>query len=324
MKMGILTGLWAVFALAVTGCGSRKCCYEPWEQDVVNEEYVHTYGMQVQPSDWMERGQNGQIIMTLRNGVTVTKNFQDGFQEGDTAYSFPHSEAIEKIETYSRGNLLKEREHYATGTPKREVEHHSLSSHTVRNWYENGAPKSRELYEGYKLADADYYTMNNQVESRINDGEGTRVIRDEFGQLIAIDKFNNGELVVSTIYYPNGSPKEEVPFRNGAINGQKKLFYPGGDPQALEGWADNKREGITTIFQNGEKIAEIPYFEGQKNGIEQRFKDGDCLVEEITWKYNRKHGPCYTYFGENVRVDWYYDGKLVTKSQYDRYLNPQL
>jgi len=324
MKMGIPTILWAACALTVAGCSSRKCCYEPWERDVVNEEYVHTYGMQVQPNDWMARGQNGQILLTLRNGVMVTKNYQDGCLEGETAYTFPHSEAIERIETYSLGNLLKAREHYPSGAPKQEAEYHSSSSHTIRNWYENGAPKSRELYEGNKLIDADYYTMNNQVESRINDGDGTRVIRDEFSQLVAIDKFNNGELILSTTYFPNGSPKEEISYKNGKVDGQKKLFYPGGDPQAIEGWTENRREGVTIVFHNGEKISEIPYFNGQKNGIEQRFKDGQFLVEEVTWKYDRKHGPCYTYLGENVRVDWYYEGKLVTKSQFDRYLNPQL
>jgi antitoxin component YwqK of YwqJK toxin-antitoxin module len=324
MKIGIPM-LWMAFALTVTGCGNRNCCYEPWERDVVNEQYVHTYGMQVQPNDWVATGKNGQRISTLRNGVMVTQNYRDGFLEGETVYSFPHSEAIEKIEWYSQGDLLKIREHYVSGAPKREAEYHSISSHTLKNWYENGAPKSRELYEENKLIDADYYTMNNQVESRINDGNGTRIIRDEFGQLLALDKFNNGELALSTTYFPNGSPKEFIPYRNGNIDGQKKLFYPGGDPQAVESWTENKREGITTVFHNGEKISEIPYFDGQKNGIEQRFKDGQFLVEEITWKHDRKHGPCYTYLGgENIRVDWYYEGKLVTKSQYDRYLNPQL
>ena len=328
MKMEIPTALLAALALTVTGCSSRKyCCQnnEPWARDVVEEEYVHTYGMHVEPKEWAARGENGQVVSTLRNGVMVTKNYHEGYLEGETIYSFPHSGATERIEIYSQGNLLKEREHYASGAPKLEAEHHSSSSHTIMSWYESGAPKSRELYEGDKLMEADYYTMTNQVESRINEGNGSRIIRDEFGQLIAIDKFQDGELILSTTYFPNESPKEVIPFKNGKIDGQKKIFFPGGDPRAIEGWTENKRDGITTIFHNGEKISEVPYFNGDKNGIEQRFKDGQLVVEEITWRHDRKHGPSYIYAsGENVRVDWYYEGKLVTKSQFDRYLNPQL
>lgn len=313
--------------IALTGCHKQRCCqpHEPWQYDVVNEQYVHTYGVPVEPQDWVNRGQNGQVVSTLRNGSMVTKTYRDGYLDGETTYSFPHSGAIQRVETYNQGCLVKDRDHYLSGAPCVEREFHPDSTHTVRSWYENGTPKNRERYQDNKLIEADYHTMNNQVESKIDDGSGNRIIRDDFGTLVQIDKFQNGEILVSTIYYPNGAPQEEIPYRNGKIDGQKKIFFPAGDPCRIEGWVENRKEGITVMFQNGEKVAEIPYFNNQKNGIEQRFRDGTQVAEEITWKNDLKHGPSYTYLGpDNVRVDWYYQGRLVTKSQYDRYLHPQL
>jgi antitoxin component YwqK of YwqJK toxin-antitoxin module len=316
----------ATVSLILSGCHKQQCCqYEPWQSDVVNEEYIHTYGIPVDPDSWMNRGQNGQVVSTLRNGIVVRKNFRDGCLEGDTTYSYPYSGAIQRVESYSKGCLIKDREHNASGAPNKEREYHTDSSYTLRTWYDNGSPQSRETYDNNRLIEADYYTMNNQVESRINDGLGNRIIRDEFGTLVRIDKFENGEMILSTGYFPNGTPREEIPYRNGQIDGPRKTYFPGGEPLAVEGWVGNCKEGITVLYQNGEKVAEVPYFNNQKNGVEQRYKDGNIIVEEITWKHDRKHGPSYSYLGpDNVRVDWYYNGKLVTKSQYDRYLHPQL
>ena len=323
MKFRIsIIGLMALL-ICVSSCGRRNNECEPWQYDVMNEDYVHTYGVQVAPDDWVERGQNGQVVCRLRNGTLVTKNFKDGYLDGDTTYTFPHSGAIQKVETYSNGLMITERENHLSGAPCLETEHHSLLSKTIRTWYENGAPKSREMYEEGRLLEADYYTMNNQVESRIIEGRGSRVIRDEFGQLAQVDNFENGEMVLSTTYFPNGSPKEETPYNNGKIEGHRKVFFPGGDPRAIEAWSNGRQEGVTILFYNGEKTSELPYFNGLKNGIEQRFKEGNLIVEEITWKHDRKHGPSYYYLGgDNVRVDWYLEGRLVPKSQYDRYVGP--
>lgn len=324
-KWLIITGL-ATLSLTITACGrGRHHCQvcEPWQRDVVNEQYYHTYGMQIQPQEWSSRGQNGQVISTLRNGVMVTQSYRDGLLDGATTYTYPHSSSIQRTEIYDQGILVKSREHHSTGAPLHEKEHHSANSHTVNSWYENGAPKSRETYDDDRLIEADYYTMNNQVESRINDGAGVRVIRDEFGTLVQKDNFVNGVITISVTYYPNGTPKEEIPYKNGVVDGPKKIFNPSGDPYAVEGWTNNVKEGVTILYHNGEKSAEVPYFNGLKNGIEQRYRDGQYIVEEITWRHDRKHGPTYIYNGMNdVRVDWYYEGRLVTKNQFDRYTNP--
>ncbi|MFQ5729463.1 MAG: toxin-antitoxin system YwqK family antitoxin [Waddliaceae bacterium] len=162
------------------------------------------------------------------------------------------------------------------------------------------------------------------MESRSAQGEGNKVERDDFGRLLFIDKFENGEKVLRTTYYPNEAPKEIIPYVDGKVCGLKKTFLPAGEPVTIEEWSENYQDGITTVFQNGEKIAEVPYVKGVKNGIEERYRDGQFVAEEIPWKNGRKHGPCYCYIGEGSHVSWFYEGNEVTKAQYDRVTRPSM
>jgi len=170
--------------------------------------------------------------------------------------------------------------------------------------------------------EADYYTLNNQVESKIDGGNGFRTNRDEFGQMISKDKFERGLIVMRTAYYPNGAPKEIVPYYQGKISGQRKTFLSGGEPRTIEEWSDDRQEGITVVFQNGEKIAEVPYLNGVKNGVEERFKDGRFIAEEVNWKNGKRHGPSYQHVGEDTHISWFWEGQEVNKRHYDRMTNP--
>lgn len=320
VSLSLLCGL----TILSTACTNRRVNYDRshYEAPVVKQSYVHKYGMEVPENEWSHRGKNGTIVSTLKSGVVVTKNYVDGYLEGETTYTFPHSGAIEKIETFSSGQLVAEQEMYATGNPKRQVQYERPNKKSITFWYENGSPLCREEYHNGKLLEADYYSINNHLESRIDEGNGYRINKDEFGQTISKDKFDRGELVMSTAYYPNGAPKEIVPYRQSKVSGQKKTFLPGGEPRTVEEWSDDKQEGTTIVFQNGEKIAEVPYLNGIKSGTEQRFKDGRFIVEEVNWRNGKKHGPCSSYIGEDTHISWYYEGQEVSKRQFDRLTNP--
>jgi len=305
-------------------CSRQYCpvvCYGNGA-DVVKQDFVHKYGMEVQEKEWNSRGKSGKIVTTLKNGVIATTNYLDGYLEGEATYTFPHSGAIQKVETYAGGQLVAEQEMYPSGSRKKQVQHLRPDCKILSAWYENNSPRYREVYQEDRLIEADYYTLNQQVESRIDDGKGFRINRDDFGQLISKDKFNEGQCVLITTFYPNGAPKEVTPKRDGKTNGRRKTFLPGGEPRTDEEWSDGRQEGTTIVYQNGEKIAEVPYFAGLKNGIEDRFKDGRFIVEKVTWKNGKKHGPTYLYNGEDTLTLWYYEGQEVGKRQYDRLINP--
>lgn len=311
-------------AILATSCSHEEVVYDCGicESEVVAQSFVHKYGMEVPGEVWSDRGKNGKVVSTLRTGVVVTANYDDGYLEGETTYTFPHSGALEKSEIYAAGQLVKEREMYPSGHPKKEVEYNSENGKIITLWYDNGTPHFREEYDDDKLMQGDYYTLNSQVESKVDEGNGIRINRDEFGQMISKDKIEQGLLAMRTVYYPNGTSKEIIPYYMGKIHGQRKTFLPGGEPKTLEGWTENKQEGITIVFHNGEKMAQVPYFNGLKNGVEERYKDERYIVEEINWKNGRKHGPSTVYVGDSSHITWYYEGQEVSKRQYERLTNP--
>lgn len=304
----------ALFALCLSFSGCNKSNqYGP----VVEETYIHRYGVQVPVEDWQSRGQSGQVITTLKNGVVVTKNLSSGVLEGDTSYTFPHSDVIQKIETYSRGNLQKVMVNHYSGRPSHETLYTGENSRKITKWYENGAPQSKEEVVHGKLMSGEYYTSKNQLEAKISDGFGTRVQRDTYGQHLSNDTFVLGEMTLSTTFHPNGAPKDVTPYKNGVIDGELKTYLPIGEPNSVEIWVDGKKDGISVIYQNGEKFAEVPYVEGIKHGVERRYRDGDHLIEEIHWSNDQRHGPSYSYVGDVTKTDWYYQNRLVTEKTFD-------
>ena len=306
-------GLFAVVSLA-TSCSSQK----EWGADVIDQTYVHKYGVEVPPDYWDSAGHEGSVITTMSDGVVVMNTYSNGALEGDTTYTFPHSDRLQRAEVYHNGQREKETIYFYEGTPMQAIEYAPSSSQkNVTTWYSAGTPKSYETYERDHLLSGEYYTLTNQKDSIVENFEGTRVIRDDYGQLVSRDMIHQGNLTMSTTYHPNGAPKEVIPYKDDQVEGLKKTFHPGGEPCTIETWRGDQQEGMTTIFQNGEKYADIPYRGGQKFGVERRYKDEDIVVQEILWVNDQMHGPTKTYVGDAVKTEWYFEGEPKTKGEFD-------
>ncbi len=262
-----------------------------------------------------------RFTRVLPNGVVVVRTTRAGVLEGNTTYTFPHSEVIEKTESYLQGNLVKTLINYPSGTPMHEVQIVNPDKQTVSYWYENGFPRSSETYFKGKLLSGEYFDMDHNVEDQVDKGKGLRVKRDAYGQLIARETIDKGEVVLRTEFHPNGYPRAIIPFKNGKIEGKKKTFLPAGEPVSVETWEEGQQHGETMLFKNGEKSAEVPYSHGKKEGVEKRYRDGKTVVEEVYWSDDKRHGPSFSYVDKIVKAKWFYRGKLVKQSQYDKYLD---
>ncbi|MGM0439700.1 MAG: toxin-antitoxin system YwqK family antitoxin [Chlamydiota bacterium] len=284
---------------------------------VVKEQYVHQYGVTLNKSDWMNRGGNGQIISTLKNGVLVTKNYRGGVLEGKTTYTFPHSLTVAKVKEYRDGNLVMVTDNYTAGTPLRCQEFLDENAVKLTSWYPSGTPKSIETFNGGLLVSGEYFDRENKKDSAVKDMNGNRIVRDEYGEMISEDVIEEGELVVSKTFYHSGTPKSITEFNDGMIDGKRQTFLPNGEPLAVENWIEGRQDGVTVVFKDGAKFAEVPYVNGVKHGVEKRFKQEDFVAEKITWENGSRTGPTYYYVDGNKEVEWYLEGKKVSKLTYE-------
>lgn len=312
-KMFPLAGL-AVLSIVASAC-SRSCCYDA---NVLDETYVHRYGVAVPQEFWASSGEHGSVISTMADGVIVSKSYSSGTLDGDTTYTYPHSSQIQKSETYRYGTLEKETEYFYDGSPKCQIVHQTPENlKSVTCWYLTGNPKSVECFDGCQLTTGEYFTAINQRDTFVENGQGTRLSRDDYGQLISTDKIENGQMTLCQTYHPNGSPREMIPYRNGLVDGVKRTYQPAGEPDTIEQWVNGRQEGMSLVYQHGEKFAEVPYFNGEKHGVECRYRDGTAKVQEISWHSGQMNGPSTTYVGDRANTEWYYKGKPVSKADYE-------
>ncbi len=310
----INTLLLALLCITATSCCRNRC-----RDEIVCETYVHRYGLTVPAEEWAEQGETGQVLTTLKDGITIKRNYANGQLHGETSYSFPHRETIAKVAIYDNGRLVREEEFFPSGLVCRQVDHEQSA---VREYYNQGTLRSLEETSGENLLRGKYYNLSENVESSVEDGEGKMTLRDDYGQLIAVCTVADGEIVEKTTFHPNGMPHAVEPYVNGVIHGIRKTFLPGGEPLTVEQWQYGAPNGVTAVYEQGEKVAEVPYINGQKNGLECRFVNEVTVVEEINWQDDMRHGPSTRYVEGKAFTDWYLNNSKVSKGYYDQRVGP--
>lgn len=290
--------------------------------DEVVCETVHRYGVPLEPEDWSARGQYGQVISMRKDGVTVMRTYEAGVLEGDCTYTFPHSETIQKREVFNQGELVKDLSYYPNSLPWQQVVYDSPTHESITTWYESGAPQYREEIENGLLVQGEYYNIDQQLESRVEESNGLKMRRDGTGQIQSIDKIENGRLVLNTTYHPNGIPAVVTPYVNGVVEGERHTYLSGGEPATIEQWTNNMQHGNTIVFEHGEMRSDVTYVNGYRHGIERRYRDEETVAQELNWRQGQKHGPCHSYIGTTCQTDWYFrDQQVPNKATYDMLCN---
>ena len=316
--MKIHYSFYFLFSLVcITSCQShRSSC------DEVVCETVHRYGVPLEPDDWSARGQNGQVFSMRKDGVAVMRTYEEGILQGECTYSFPYRETVQKREIYGQGQLTQELVYDSNGLPWQQTSFISPKRQTVITWYESGAPKSHEELEGGLIVKGEYYNLQQQVESRVEDANGLRTYFDNQGQLKSIEQVQKGQLISSTSYHPCQTPAAITSYKNGQIEGQRRTYLTGGEPATIEEWKNNKQHGNTILFEQGEKVADVSYVNGYKQGIERRYRGEDTVAQEIHWVQGKKQGSCVNYFGTTSQTDWYFqDRKVPNRIVYEMLCN---
>lgn len=299
--------------LVLAGCGAGS-----GNSQVISKRYIHKYGYAVSDSEWNANNYPGQVITTLRNGVTVTATYEDGQLHGPTTHTHPHSQTVQYYYLYHFSDLKKEVVYDSLGMPVQEKVQLSPHRHCLTMWYGDGTPMSIEDYAGEELIDGQYLTLNNEIESRVERGIGLRTRRDQNGILLSKDQIDKGYLVQRDEFYATGAPHSITHYNLNIKDGERRVFTENGDPLAVENWEDNQLHGKATYYNNGKKQIEVFFVNGARNGIETHFIDGELVEQEIHWIHDKRHGPTKFFVADALaKTEWFYDGIAVTEKRFD-------
>ncbi len=298
--------------ILVTGCQSSK----HKQNEVISQRYIHKYGYDVSQAEWEKSDYPGRVITTLRNGVRITATYEDNVLNGPTTFTFPHSQTLESSHIYEKGNLIKKLSYNIRGIPVQEEIYLSPTHIKTTQWYIDGTPMCIEERLFDELVNARYYNTKNEQVYQLTNGSGTRVVRDESGNITIKETINNGYPSLRETFHENGSPHTITSLKNGIPHGRKQVFAQSGEPISIEHLDMNKLHGLASYFQNGCRYLEIQFTHGLKNGLERHYIDGKTIVEESQWLKNKKHGPTIVYYDGMSRTEWFYNNDSVSKDKF--------
>lgn len=296
-----------------TGCGFHR-----QESHVVAEKYVHKYGYVVSKKEFEDRKYPGQMITTLKDGVTISSTYENGILHGATTYTFPHSQIVKTYCLYHQGELIKEITYDCQGIPIQEEAKTAFDRRVITLWYPHGAPLSIEEYLGDQLLDGQYFSISNELEGRIEQGRGERIVRSVDGTLHGREVFDMGYPYKKETFHSNGIPSTEAHCLKGVLHGEKKTFNENGEPLSVEEYVHGKLHGKSCFYKNGLLSVEVHYLDGLKNGLEVHYFDnGQNISQEIFWENGKKHGLSKYFVGEAVETEYFYEGKVVSRERWN-------
>ena len=109
-------------------------------------------------------------------------------------------------------------------------------------------------------------------------------------------------------YYEDGTVHAESDYKQGQLDGQRKLFYPNGQVEIIERYKAGQFEGLFQSYHNdGQPQLEGKYTDHEMGGSWNRYYASGALMEEVHFKQNEENGPF---------IEYYENGKLKAQGSY--------
>ncbi|ATW20194.1 hypothetical protein BKC00_02595 [Chlamydia trachomatis] len=291
---------------------------------LMKETFRNNYGIIVSKQEWNKRGCDGSITRVFKDGTTTLEVYAQGALHGEITRTFPHSTTLAVIETYDQGRLLSKKTFFPNALPAKEEVYHEDGSFSLTRWPDNNNsdtitdPCFVEKTYGGRVLEGHYTSFNGKYSSTILNGEGVRSTFSSDSILLTEESFNDGVMVKKTTFYSTREPETVTHYVNGYPHGVRFTYLPGGIPNTIEEWRYGHQDGLTILFKNGCKIAEVPFVRGAKNGIELRYNEQENIAEEISWQHNILHGVRKIHAAGVCKSEWYYKGKPVSQIKFER------
>ena len=103
----------------------------------------------------------------------------------------------------------------------------------------------------------------------------------------------------------DGMEEVEVPYKNGRINGIRKVYIANMKQLIETPYKDDIREGIEKYYyENGKLQREVPYQNDKSNGIERLYYENGRLRGEIPHRDDKRNGKAKFYYENGMpKVD---------------------
>lgn len=296
--------------------GLLSSCNDKKDTDVVSQRFVHKYGFDVSESEWSSRNKEGQVITTLKNGVTQSITYKNGIYHGPFTLTFPFSTVLQEKSEYNEGTLVKKTVYELSGLPIQETVFETDGKKIITVWDMSGVPLSMEEYSGQLLMSARYYNSQNEIEATIIDGNGTRIKRDRTSLLLSKEKVENGQIVKRTTFHPNGVVQSHCSFIDYKQNGLMETFSPSGKLLSRSHWKNGELNGVQSFYKDDKILSEIHYLSGKKHGLEKEYDNKGYVVKEINWANDKRHGTSRYTVNDVSDMQWFWKGNVVERKKY--------
>ncbi len=278
------------------------------------QTFEHDYGLAMSRGEFESRGRNGTVSTRQETGQLLKQHFENGKLQGMSTCTFPFSKQAAYCENYDRGCLIFRVDYHLSGMPQKESTYLPSQVEEVKTWFEDGVPRCVECYQGRQLLQGTYFAPTAEREAQILDGEGLGVVRSSTGQLLQRFETREGYPTWRRVFYPSGDLKEFYRYQVGQLHGECRFYSEGGVPECFQNWQCDKREGLTSYFERGEVVAEVPYKDDQKHGTEKRYCRAK-MVETVEWKRGQLHGPSCQFDrdGQVLSQNYFYRDRPVSR-----------
>tara|TARA_B100001115_G_scaffold49276_1_gene36438 strand:+ start:32 stop:937 length:906 start_codon:yes stop_codon:yes gene_type:complete len=230
-----------------------------------------------------------------RNGVTYLPNTQEPFSGcAKRAYG---NEQIEVLAQFKDGYVVRRKEWWENGTPRREENFKDGKKHGLwTRWYRNGQKKG-------------------EINHKDGKPDGSGFTWYENGQKHLESNYKDGRLDgLQTMWYDGGQKKVEANYKDGKMEGFAKRwrktgliseegYWKAGKIMSVVMWKPNGEKCSHTNLKNGNGLVTGYYDNGQRTGVGNHV--GGRFMSAIVFKPNGEKCPVTNLRNGNGVVVWY-------------------
>jgi len=311
--------------------------------NIIKADFFDTLGGKFYSIKFDSTSSGKLVFKNFNNSKSVEYDVKNSFKSGKEINYFTDGNIYSQFNTFNgeiNGEYVK---YYDTKAVREKGTYVNGRTHgLVSSYYHfNNTIKSEKEYvfgEGFGI-DKDYYPsgklyrsaieindeLNGNLDNISDDGK-TTFRRKYFNGICVAYGFsdNNGNFSTLTetknetfdvkMNYANQKPFIVCSYKNGNLNGPRKVYYSNGNIYVDAVYKDGYKEGIyKEYFDNGKVFTESNYSLGLLNGIYKEYYPSGKLRFFATYYTDDLQGICeyYNELGAKTKTKYYFQDKLV-------------